>query len=183
MPELRSGARQGHLRSKNPDNVPVPSRSLGQAENPILPAQNRRRGGAGRGRGGNAAAIAKRTSATPARPVVGVRGRGAPLIDLDPDQPCEILPQVVEGAIVEGAQNLVLNQAAHQVAGKNIAMNGGSAEKVIGVEDESATAPVPERVWLFIILVIESKVVHIYLPSCLVVWQLFLLCFIFSRVI
>lgn len=146
MPELRSGARQGHLRSKNPDNVPVPSRSIGQAENPILPAQNRRRGGAGRGRGGNAAAIAKRTSATPARPVVGVRGRGAPLIDLDPDQPCEILPQVVEGAIVEGAQNLVLNQAAHQVAGKNIAMNGGSAEKVIGVEDESATAPVPERV-------------------------------------
>ncbi|RZR74680.1 hypothetical protein BHM03_00041240 [Ensete ventricosum] len=145
MPELRSGARQGRLRSKKLEDIPVPPQPLGQAENPILPAPNRRRGGAGRGRGSKAAAVAKGPSAAPARPTFGGRGRGIALIDLDPDQPCEILPRAAAGgAVAGGAQDFILNQAAEGVAVK--AMAGASAEKVLGAEDESTTAPVPERV-------------------------------------
>ncbi|CAL9134111.1 unnamed protein product [Musa textilis] len=147
MPELHSGARQGRLRSKKLEDIPVPPQPLGQAENPILPAPNRRRGGAGRGRGSKAAAIAKGPSVAPARPTFGGRGRGIALIDLDPDQPCEILPRAAAGgAVAGGAQDLILNHAAEGVAVK--AMNGASAEKVLGAEDESTTAPVPERVQL-----------------------------------
>ncbi|URE24438.1 CK1 includes the casein kinase 1 kinases [Musa troglodytarum] len=147
MPELHSGARQGRLRSKKLEDIPVPPQPLGQAENPILPAPNRRRGGAGRGRGSKAAAIAKGPSVAPARPTFGGRGRGIALIDLDPDQPCEILPRAAAGgAVAGGAQDFILNHAAEGVAVK--AMNGASAEKVLGAEDESTTAPVPERVQL-----------------------------------
>ncbi|CAL9156486.1 unnamed protein product, partial [Musa hybrid cultivar] len=145
MPELRSGARQGRLRSKKLEDIPVPPQPFGQAENPILPAPNRRRGGAGRGRGSKAAAVAKGPSVAPARPTFGGRGRGIALIDLDPDQPCEILPRAAAGgAVAGGAQDFILNQAAEGVAVK--AMDGASAEKVLGAEDESTTAPVPERV-------------------------------------
>ncbi|BBH06908.1 Protein kinase family protein [Prunus dulcis] len=55
MPELRSGVR----RSKRLDDLQPPSQPpIGQAENCVLPAQNkpRRRAGGGRGRGGNAVA-------------------------------------------------------------------------------------------------------------------------------
>ncbi|CAL9168252.1 unnamed protein product [Musa hybrid cultivar] len=147
MPKQRSGARQGHLRSKKLDDIPAPSQPIGQAENPVLPAPNRRRGGAGRGRGSRAAATAKRPSVAPARPTVGGRGRGIGVIDLDPDQPCEILPRAAAGgAVVVGAEGFFLNQAAEGIADKDLAMDGGSGDKVMVAEGEATTAPVPERV-------------------------------------
>ncbi|CAD5332025.1 unnamed protein product [Arabidopsis thaliana] len=122
MPELRSGARR--LRQPSPQVT-------GQADNIELPPQpvTRRRGGGGRGRG-NA------KGAAPPRPAGGVgRGRGIRLIDLEAE-PCEVRPAVGEPAF---------NQV-EAVAEKDIAMEGGSAEKVVGVEEDSSTAPVPERV-------------------------------------
>ncbi|XP_010424160.1 PREDICTED: casein kinase 1-like protein HD16 [Camelina sativa] len=123
MPELRSGARR--LRQPSPQVID-------QAENIELPPQpvTRRRGG-GRGRG-NAAAKAP----APPRPTGAAgRGRGIRLIDLEAE-PIEVRPAVGEP---------VFNQV-EGVADKDIAMEGGSAEKVVGVEEDSSTAPVPERV-------------------------------------
>ncbi|VVB15035.1 unnamed protein product [Arabis nemorensis] len=123
MPELRSGARR--LRQPSPQVID-------QAENIELPppTATRRRG---RGRG-NAAALAK--GAAPPRPTGAAgRGRGIRLIDLEAE-PCEVRPAVGEPAF---------NQV-EAVADKDIAMEGGSAEKVVGVEEDSSTAPVPERV-------------------------------------
>lgn len=138
MPELRSGAR----RSKRLDDLQPPPQPADQVENWLLPAQNRtrRRVGGGRGRG-NAAVVAK--PGVPVRPTAAGRGRGIRLIDLDPE-PCEVLPEAAALGAAEPAYNLV-----EVVADKDIAMEGGSADKIMGVEEEASTAPVPERV-LFI---------------------------------
>lgn len=143
MPELRSGARQARLKSKKLDDIPPASQPFEQAEN-WLPTPNRtgRRTGAGRGRGANAATVAKGPAATPVRPTVAGRGKGIRVIDLDPDQPCEALP----GAAAGGIQDFFLNQAAEVAADKDLVMEGGSAEKLVGAEDEPTTTPVPERV-------------------------------------
>ncbi|KAB5512161.1 hypothetical protein DKX38_029189 [Salix brachista] len=135
MPELRSGAR----RSKRLDDLQPPQQPNNQAENLTVPVQNktRRRAGGGRGRGGNAAGVAKGASPT-TRPTGAGRGRGVRLIDLDPE-PCQIEPAAV------GAAELGYNRL-EVVADKDIAMEGASAEKVIGVEEEGSTTPVPERV-------------------------------------
>ncbi|KAK1263860.1 Casein kinase I isoform delta-like [Acorus gramineus] len=136
MPELRSGARQARLRSKRLEDIvatPQQQQALEQAENIALPANNRggRRGGGGRGRGANKGPSAARPSG---------RGRGGVrLIDLDPDQPLEVLPT---GG---GAQDQALNQV-EGVVGQPVVMEGGSAEKIMGVEDDTSTAPVPEKV-------------------------------------
>ncbi|KAK6151872.1 hypothetical protein DH2020_014507 [Rehmannia glutinosa] len=95
----------------------------------------------GRGRG-NAAAVAKGPSAaTPTRPTAAGRGRGVRLIDLDPEPPREVLPQTVGLAAAEPALNRI-----EGVADKEIAMDGGSGDKIMGVEEEASTTPVPERV-------------------------------------
>lgn len=161
MPELQIGAPQGRAKSKKLEEIPVPPQALGQPENPVLPAGNRRRGGAGRGRGrgrgrgSNAAAVAK----APTRQAVGGRGRGKTPIGLDTDHPFEALAQAaVGGAAVGGAQDFILNQETAGIAGKKLAMDGVSAEKVIGAEDETTTPPVPERVCLPFILGSKSKV-------------------------
>nr|XP_034924952.1 casein kinase 1-like protein HD16 isoform X1 [Populus alba] len=135
MPELRSGAR----RSKRLDDLQPPHQPNNQAENLTVPVQNktRRRAGGGRGRGGNAAGVAKGASPT-TRPTAAGRGRGVRLIDLDPE-PCQVEPAAV------GAAELGYNRL-EVVADKDIAMEGGSAEKVVGVEEEGSTTPVPERV-------------------------------------
>lgn len=155
MPELQSGARQGRLRSKKLEDIPAPSQV--RAEIPVLPATNRRRGVTGRGRASKAAAVAKVARAAPACRTVGGRGRGIQLIDLDPpDQPREMLPRAALGGVVQPvpgvAQDFILNQEAERIPAKlaDLAMNGGSAEKAIGVEDEATTTPVPEQVCLFI---------------------------------
>ena len=140
MPELRSGAR----RSKRLGDLQPAAQPAFQEENWLVqqPTQNRtRRRGGGRGRG-NAAAVAKGPSAaTPARPAAAGRGRGIRLIDLDPEPPCEVLPQAVAPGAVEPALNRV-----EGAADKDIAMDGGSADKILGAEEETSTTPVPERV-------------------------------------
>ncbi|KAG6429064.1 hypothetical protein SASPL_107103 [Salvia splendens] len=118
MPELRSRAR----RSKRLGDLQPASQPANQEENFLAPAQNRTRR---RGRG-NAAGVA--------------RGRGVRLIDLDPNPPREILPQAGVGA-----GDLACNKI-EGVANKEIPMEGGSADKVMGVEEEPSSTPVPDRV-------------------------------------
>lgn len=153
MPELRSGAR----RSKRLDDL-QPPQPVDQAENWVLPAQNRtRRRVGGRGRG-NAAAVAKGPSpAVPTRPTAAGRGRGIRLIDLDPE-PCQVLPEAAPLAAAEPALNRV-----EVVADKDIAMEGGSADKIMGVEEEASTTPVPERVTPYCLLYLSFFVEYIYL--------------------
>ena len=136
MPELRSGAR----RSKRLDDL-QPPQPIDEEDNWVLPAQNRtRRRVGGRGRG-NAAGVAKGpSSAVPTRPTAAGRGRGVRLIDLDPE-PCPVLPEAGPLAAAEPAFNRV-----EVVADKDIAMEGGSPDKIVGVEEEASTTPVPERV-------------------------------------
>ncbi|CAH1452353.1 unnamed protein product [Lactuca virosa] len=136
MPQLRSGAR----RSKRLGDLQPATQPINQAENTAPPTQTRPRrkttgGGGGRGRGGDAAGVAKGpVAALPVRPTVGGRGRGVRLIDLDPEPPCDIIP---EAPI-----------RLDTVADKDIAMEGGSGggDKVMGVEEEGNSTPVPERV-------------------------------------
>ena len=139
MPELRSGARRSkRLGDLQPSPLPAD-----QGENWVQPAQNRtrRRVGGGRGRGGNATAVGKGPSpAVPTRRTAAGRGRGARLIDLDPE-PCEVLPEPV----ALGAPEPIYNHV-EVVANNNIVMEGGSADKVVGAEEEASTTPVPERV-------------------------------------
>lgn len=138
MPELRSGVR----RSKRLGDLQPLQQPIGQAENGQLPAPNktRRRVGGGRGRGGNA--VAKGPSpAIPTRQTAGGRGRGIKLIDLDPE-PCDVVPE----AAGLGAAGPRYNRL-EVVADKDIAMEGGgSADKIMGVEEETSTTPIPERV-------------------------------------
>ncbi|KAG7033670.1 Casein kinase 1-like protein HD16 [Cucurbita argyrosperma subsp. argyrosperma] len=138
MPELRSGAR----RSRRLDDLQPCTQPLDQGENLAVPAPNRtrRRVGGGRGRGGNAAVAKGPSVAIPARPTAARRGRGIRLIDLDPE-PCEVLPEA--GAL--GAAEPVFNRV-EAVANKDMAIEGGSPDKVIGVEEEAGTAPIPDRV-------------------------------------
>lgn len=138
MPELRSGAR----RSKRLDDLQTLQQPINPAENWIQPTQNKtRRRVGGRGRGGNATGVAKGAlPAIPTRLTAGGRGRGIRLIDLDPE-PCD------GEAAALGAAEPGYNRV-EVVADKDIAMEGGSAEKAIGVEEEGSTTPVPERVLL-----------------------------------
>ncbi|GAA0168371.1 non-receptor serine/threonine protein kinase [Lithospermum erythrorhizon] len=138
MPELRSGAR----RSKRLGDLQVAPQPANQEENLVQPTQNRtRRRGGGRGRG-NANAVGGRPSApVPVRPAARGRGRGVRLIDLDPEPPCEVPPQAIGVGGGDPGSNRV-----EGFADKDIAMEGGSADKIIGAEEESNTTPVPERV-------------------------------------
>ncbi|KAL0858121.1 hypothetical protein Bca101_063275 [Brassica carinata] len=134
MPELRSGARRSRRLEDQPNNP----RLVEQAENialPPPPTATRRRGG-GKGRGN--AALAK--AAVPPRPTAAGRGRGIRLTELEPE-PCEVRPAA--GAL--GAAEPALNRV-EGVADQDIAAEGGSPEKIAGMEDDSSMAPVPERV-------------------------------------
>ncbi|KAL6008145.1 Casein kinase 1-like protein hd16 [Asimina triloba] len=141
MPELRSGTSQARLKAKHLDDIQQISalQPFDQVQNWPLLTQNItvNRAGAGRGRGGNAASVAKVASVTPVRP--SARGRGIKLIDLDLDQPCELLPDLGRGKELELIQTM-------GVAGNKLDMEVGSAEKLIGVEEAANTAPIPERV-------------------------------------
>ncbi|KAL6997463.1 hypothetical protein U1Q18_007590 [Sarracenia purpurea var. burkii] len=140
MPELRSGAR----RSKRLGDLQPAPQPVDQVENLLLPAQNRtrRRVGGGRGRGGNATAAKGPSVATPVRPSTAGRGRGIRLIDLDPEAPREALPEPVAIGVGEP-----VGIRAEGVVDRDIAMEGGgSADKMVGVEEEASATPVPERV-------------------------------------
>ncbi|KAI3766374.1 hypothetical protein L2E82_16429 [Cichorium intybus] len=125
MPQLRSGP----PRSKRLGDI----QPADQAENIVSPTQNRTRKktGGGRERGNNAAAgVAK----GPMRPTG--RGRGIRLINLDPEPYCEIVPNKGPVGVVEPVVNAVVDKD----------MEGGSADKITGVEEEGIATPVRERV-------------------------------------
>ena len=149
MPELRSGVR----RSKRLGDLQPSPQQVGQAQNWALPTQNkpRRRVGGGRGRGGNA--VAKGPSpAIPTRQTAGGMHRGIKLIDLHPE-PCEVVPEVA----ALGAAGPVSN-CLEAVADKDIAMEGGgSADKIMGVEEEASTTPVPDRVPTFCLILLLNQ--------------------------
>ncbi|XP_024960938.1 casein kinase 1-like protein HD16 isoform X2 [Cynara cardunculus var. scolymus] len=132
MPQLRSGPR----RSKRLGDI----QPAAQPENIIAPTQirTRRKTGGGRGRGNAAADTKGPSAAIPVRPSAAGRGRGIRLIDLDPEPPCEIVPNTAAVGVVEPIVN--------GVADKLVAMEGGSADKIMGVEEEGNTTPVPEKV-------------------------------------
>lgn len=162
MPELRSGAR----RSKRLDNLQPSPLPFEQPEDCVLPAQTRTRrrggGGGGRGRGSNASAVGK--GRTPATRATGAgRGRGIRIIDLDPE-PCEAIPEVAALGAAEPAFNQV-----EVVGEKDIAMEGGSADKAMGVEEEASTTPVPDRVasalafyFFLLFLIFEACILKIF---------------------
>ncbi|KAI9120691.1 hypothetical protein K1719_007724 [Acacia pycnantha] len=130
MPELRSGAR----RSKRLGDLQPAPQPIEQNCTQTAPNKTRRRVGGGRGRGGNATAVAKGTSpAVPTRRTAAGRGRGGRLVDLIPEP------------VALGAPEPVLNRE-EVAANNNILMAGGSADKVAGAEEETCTTPVPETV-------------------------------------
>ncbi|KAI3690081.1 hypothetical protein L2E82_48056 [Cichorium intybus] len=121
MPQLRSGP----PRSKRLGDI----QPADQAENIVSPTQNRTRKktGGGRERGNNAAAgVAK----GPMRPTS--RGRGIRLIDLDPEPHCEIVPNKGPVGVVEPVVNAVVDKD----------MEGGSADKIMGAEEERNATPI-----------------------------------------
>jgi hypothetical protein len=101
---------------------------------------------------------AKRAPTRAARGRKGAAGRGAPpapkprrkgveIADLEADPACEDPPKAVKGLEVAAAapKNLPLKKVAKVGVLK---MDGESAEKIVGAEDESTATPVPERVLL-----------------------------------
>lgn len=163
MPELRSGARQARLRSKRLDELQPPA-ELGQPANPVPPPQNRtgRRAGTGRGR------AAAKGGPSNARQTAAGRGRGGGrVIGLDLEQPCEVPREQAIGGADEA-------RAARQEAplNKNLVMEGGSADKLAGPEEEASATPVPERVGLHCCWIDELNC----LISTAFVFVMFLLC-------
>ncbi|PHU06709.1 hypothetical protein BC332_23198 [Capsicum chinense] len=76
------------------------------------------------------------------RPSGTGRDRGIRLIDLDPEPPCDVFPQVAPVGVAEAAFNRI-----DRAADKKISMDGGgSADKVMGVEEEADTTPIPGKV-------------------------------------
>ncbi|KAK3165589.1 hypothetical protein QOZ80_1AG0035090 [Eleusine coracana subsp. coracana] len=132
MPELRSGVRQSRLKAKKVEDLVAqdPAENLVAAAPTVAGRRGRGRGGRGGGRG-------------TARGRAAGRGRAVPVIDLDPEQPCEVLPGAALGAGAAGGAALGGGAA---VGDKVVKMNGGSAEKNAGGDDEGTTTPVPEKV-------------------------------------
>lgn len=116
MPELRSGTRQARLQSNN---------RLDQQTPPT--ANNKRPPRRGAGRGTSKAAAPAQTRARR-----GGRGRGSPVINLEPVQP------------ISRAQDPALNHEDQER--KELRMDGESPEKIVGAEEDASTVPIPERV-------------------------------------
>ncbi|XP_066396809.1 casein kinase 1-like protein HD16 [Miscanthus floridulus] len=147
MPELRSSARQARLRSKKLDDLqpgeppakPVPPAPQRAAKRAPTRAARGRKGAAGRG----------------APPAPKHRRKGVEIADIEADPACEDPPKAVKGlevapkavkgleVVAAAPKNLPLKKVAKVGVPK---MNGESAEKIVGAEDESTATPVPERV-------------------------------------
>ena len=140
MPELRSSTRQAHLRSKKLDDLqpgeppakPVPPAPQRAAKRAPTRAARGRKGAAGRG----------------APPAPNPRRKGVEIADLEADPACEDPPKAAKGlevAAVAAPKNLPSKKVPEVGVPK---MDGESAEKIVGAEDESTATPVPERVLL-----------------------------------
>ena len=112
MPELRSGVRQSRLKSRKVEDLDVqdPAENLPVAAPTVAGRRGRGRGGRGGGRG---------------RGRAGGRGRGVPVIDLDPDQPFEVLPGAgVGGGAVGGPQHRLELAVPAPAAGLELLLEG-----------------------------------------------------------
>uniref|UniRef100_A0ACD5UYX8 Uncharacterized protein n=1 Tax=Avena sativa TaxID=4498 RepID=A0ACD5UYX8_AVESA len=137
MPELRSSTRLARLRSRKLEDQQPAEPPVAK---PVLPAP-RKRIPIPAVRGRNAAGGG------------GRRGPSRPIKDPYFEDP----PKVVSAAtLVSEAKNPASKKVADYsqkkdkvaecVASKGLRMDGESAEKLVGAEDESTTAPIPERV-------------------------------------
>jgi hypothetical protein len=134
MPELRSSTRQARLRSKKLDD----SQPAEPAAKPVLPGPQR----GGRHTPTRAARGRKGASA---RKVTPPKRKGIDIVELKAEPICKKAPKAVAGkAVVCEAKKLALDKVVKGAPGPR--MDGESAEKLVGVEDESTTSPVPERV-------------------------------------
>ncbi|CAN6209435.1 unnamed protein product [Urochloa humidicola] len=139
MPELRSSTRQARLRSKKLDD-PQPGEPLVK---PASPAPTR----AGKRAPTRAARGRKVAAGKRVPPAPKPRRKGVEIVDLEAGPACEDPPKAVAGVKVAGAaKNLALNKVAEVGVNKGLKMDGESAEKIVGVEDDSTATPVPERV-------------------------------------
>ncbi|CAN6181387.1 unnamed protein product [Urochloa humidicola] len=139
MPELRSSTRQARLRSKKLDD-PQPAEPPVKPASPAPPRAGKRAPTrAARGR--------KVAAGKKAPPAPKPRRKGVQIVDLEADPACKDPPKAVAGVEVAGAaKNLALNKVAEVGVNKGLKMDGESAEKIVGVEDDSTATPVPERV-------------------------------------
>ncbi|RCV09659.1 hypothetical protein SETIT_2G047000v2 [Setaria italica] len=140
MPELRSSTRQARLRSKKLDE-PQPGEPPVKPASPAPPRAGKR--APPRAARGRKVAAGRR-----APPASKPRRKGVEIVDLEADPAFEDSPKAVAGLEVAGAakNNLALNKVAGVGVNKGLKMDGESAEKIVGVEDDSAATPVPERV-------------------------------------
>lgn len=140
MPELRSSTRQARLRSKQLED-PQP------AEPPVkpgLPAPPR----AGKRAPTRAARGRKAAVGTRVPPAPKPRRKGVEVVDLEATPACEDPPKAVAGlgVVAAAAKKLASKKVAGIGVNKIPRMDGESAEKIVGAEDESTATPVPERV-------------------------------------
>ncbi|TKW30635.1 hypothetical protein SEVIR_2G051100v4 [Setaria viridis] len=140
MPELRSSTRQARLRSKKLDE-PQPGEPPVKPASPAPPRAGKR--APPRAARGRKVAAGRR-----APPASKPRRKGVEIVDLEADPAFKDSPKAVAGLEVAGAakNNLALNKVAGVGVNKGLKMDGESAEKIVGVEDDSAATPVPERV-------------------------------------
>lgn len=82
-----------------------------------------------------------------APPAPKPRRKGVQIVDLEADPACENPHKAVAGLEVAGAaKNLAVNKVAEVGVKKGLRMEGESAEKIVGADDDSTATPVPERV-------------------------------------
>ncbi|CAM0905462.1 unnamed protein product [Alopecurus aequalis] len=138
MPELRSSTRLARLRSKKlEDQLPT----VPPVAKPVSPAP-RKRVPIPAVRGRNARGGGRRGSP---RPTIN----WAEVVGLDVE--AVSAPTLVSEAKIPAPNKVAdhsrkKDKVAEGVASKGLKMDGESAEKLVGVEDESTTAPIPERV-------------------------------------
>ncbi|KAF7015685.1 hypothetical protein CFC21_029461 [Triticum aestivum] len=138
MPLLRSSTRQARLRFRKLDDQqaepavkPVPPAPQRAGKHVHIPAARGRKG-----------APWRRVVPAPRR-----ARKGAEVVDLDANLGSEHLPKAVAiHAVVCESKDPALNKVAQGVGNKGLRMDGESAEKLVGAEDDSTIAPIPERV-------------------------------------
>ncbi|VAH30135.1 unnamed protein product [Triticum turgidum subsp. durum] len=138
MPELRSSTRQARLRFRKLDD-----QQAEPAVKPVPPAPQRA------GKCDHIPAARGRKGAPWRRVVPAPRRarKGAEVVDLDANLGSEHLPKAVAiHAVVCESKDPALNKVAQGVGNKGMRMDGESAEKLVGAEDDSTIAPIPERV-------------------------------------
>ncbi|WVZ62067.1 hypothetical protein U9M48_011855 [Paspalum notatum var. saurae] len=136
MPELRSSTRQARLRSKKLED-PQPAEASAKPGSPAPQRAGKR--APTRPARGRKGAVGKR-----APPVPKPRRKGAKVVESEADPACEDPPKAVAAAAA--AKNLVSKKVAKVGVNKIPRMDGESAEKIVGGEDDSTATPVPEKV-------------------------------------